>query len=52
METWWLRLLLYLLPWVSTKSKADFFYKFDSTAPRLNFLPLPTVKAQNGYSDS
>lgn len=29
METWWLRLLLYIIPWIPTKAKADFFPDFD-----------------------
>lgn len=51
METWWLRLLLYVIPWVPTKAKADFFYDFDHSAPHLDFLPIPDQSAQAKYTD-
>lgn len=52
METWWLRLLLRLvLPWVPTKAKADFFHRFDSTAPRLDFLPAPAPPPVGNFTN-
>lgn len=52
METWWLRLLLYIIPWVPTKVKADFFCDFDRSAPHLDFLPVPELgKREETYTD-
>lgn len=51
METWWLRALLYVIPWVPTKWKADFFYDFDHSAPHLEFLPIPQPAKQDVYTD-
>lgn len=51
METWWLRALLWVIPWVPTKWKADFFYDFDHSAPHLDFLPVPEAVKQAVYTD-
>ncbi|KAH8131880.1 FAD/NAD(P)-binding domain-containing protein, partial [Trichoderma asperelloides] len=41
METWWLRILRHVSPWISDKRKAKIFVGYINEAPRLNFLPNP-----------
>ncbi|KAL7784140.1 hypothetical protein V8C37DRAFT_420740 [Trichoderma ceciliae] len=41
METWWLRLLRLVSPWVSDKTKAGGFVGYINEGPWLNFLPNP-----------
>lgn len=41
METWWLRLLRHVSPWVSDKAKAGGFVGYINEGPWLNFLPNP-----------
>ncbi|KAF3074543.1 FAD-dependent monooxygenase paxM [Trichoderma lentiforme] len=41
METWWLRLLRRVSPWVSDKTKAGGFVGYINEGPWLNFLPNP-----------
>ncbi|EHK18341.1 uncharacterized protein TRIVIDRAFT_204498 [Trichoderma virens Gv29-8] len=41
METWWLRLLRRMSPWVSDKTKAGGFVGYINEGPWLNFLPNP-----------
>ncbi|KXJ86611.1 hypothetical protein Micbo1qcDRAFT_140239 [Microdochium bolleyi] len=40
METWWLRLLRWLMPWVSDASKASGMVSYMKGAKRLDFLPV------------
>ncbi|UKZ96224.1 uncharacterized protein TrAFT101_011024 [Trichoderma asperellum] len=44
METWWLRILRRVSPWISDKRKAKAFVGYINEAPRLNFLPDPDEK--------
>ncbi|PTB63038.1 FAD/NAD(P)-binding domain-containing protein [Trichoderma citrinoviride] len=41
METWWLRLLRRVSPWVSDKTKAGGFVGYINEGPWLNYLPNP-----------
>ncbi|KAJ1323057.1 FAD dependent monooxygenase [Microdochium nivale] len=42
METWWLRLLRWVVPWVSDAAKASGMVSYIKQAKRLDFLPEPT----------
>ncbi|KAK1240072.1 hypothetical protein MKX08_007514 [Trichoderma sp. CBMAI-0020] len=44
METWWLRLLRHMSPWISDKAKAKAYVGYVNEAPWLNFLPDPYEK--------
>lgn len=44
METWWLRLLRRVSPWISDKRKAKTYVGYVNEAPWLNFLPDPYEK--------
>lgn len=46
METWWLRLLRYISPWISDNLKAKGYMYFFSGAPTLDFLPDPDKKTK------
>ena len=41
METWWLRLLRVLSPWIPDSWKAKGYFYFMADAPLLDFLPDP-----------
>jgi 2-polyprenyl-6-methoxyphenol hydroxylase-like FAD-dependent oxidoreductase len=44
METWWLRLLLRISPWISDRVKAKGFVNYMKEGPWLSFLPNPDEK--------
>lgn len=44
MDTWWLRLLRRISPWISAKTKAKAFAGYLNEAPLLHFLPNPDAK--------
>lgn len=44
METWWLRCLRRVSPWVSDKTKANGFVSYIKEGPWLNYLPNPDDK--------
>ncbi|KAM0261122.1 hypothetical protein ACHAQJ_002384 [Trichoderma viride] len=46
METWWLRILRRVSPWVSDKTKAGGFVGYINEGPWLNFLPNPDEKQE------
>lgn len=46
METWWLRVLLRVSPWISDKYKAGRLVSYMNEAPWLNFLPNPDEKGK------
>lgn len=46
METWWLRLLRRVSPWISDKTKAKAFVGYINETPWLNFLPDPYEKQE------
>lgn len=46
METWWLRLLRRVSPWISDKTKAKGFVGYINEAPWLNFLSDPYEKQE------
>jgi hypothetical protein len=41
METWWLRFLRWISPWISDRTKANGFVGYMKEGPCLNFLPNP-----------
>ncbi|KAL7917937.1 hypothetical protein ACQKWADRAFT_305527 [Trichoderma austrokoningii] len=47
METWWLRLLRRVSPWISDKTKANAVAGYINEAPWLNFLPNPDEKQKS-----
>jgi 2-polyprenyl-6-methoxyphenol hydroxylase-like FAD-dependent oxidoreductase len=48
METWWLRALRRVSPWVSDSMKADGFARYINEAPWLDFLPNPDEQVKAG----
>lgn len=41
MDTWWLRLLLRLMPWISTRAKVSMLVEYMKEADHLEFLSPP-----------
>ncbi|EHK47137.1 uncharacterized protein TrAtP1_010212 [Trichoderma atroviride] len=46
METWWLRLLRRVSPWISDKTKTKVFVDYMNEAPWISFLPSPDEKQE------
>lgn len=51
MDTWWLRALRRVSPWVSDGMKASGFARYINVGPRLDFLPDPDGQVKAGDED-
>lgn len=51
MDTWWLRALRRVSPWVSDGMKAEGFARYINEGPWLNFLPNPDEQVGAGKED-